>query len=895
MKLLRLELTDWRRFREGPHGFDFHPEATLVAGPNEAGKSTLFEAVRRVLFDGAKTSAAWVNRLAPFGMDGAEPTARLDFEHGGRRYRVEKTFVSRTRGKGTLHAWDGASWVLAARNEEADEALRTLLGFSRASSKSEGARPGDWGAFQWLFVPQDLRDLPAESEDAASHLGLDQAGVSPEFEAVWTRVSKAHDAIIGARGKPLPSSELVRVEKSIGEIEKRAGDLAEELRRLEEVRSEIERIEEALPGLEAETEEARAELEAAREEASGLAGARERRKAAEEECGRRRLEAEHAARVLGERGRIQGALDEAAEAERKASQAHLEAGYLLKQVLAQAEEARSEALRVETELAALRRRIAGASAARDSERAGKRIAEQRERLRRARALDAEILAAVSASEGDPPAPEGVREAAAALETARELRLGMRRASLRVTREGRPAFEVTVDGRPLETDEETALEEVVVRGEGGGSVRIAGDTREAKRMQEEAERLEREAARTMEPFGVSTVEALRALRETRLAQRSRIDSLRREREALDGRDTGAIEQEIAAFEAESKEREARAVPAHPDDAGLSPGEIENRIARLEEEAAAREEAFQAARERRETLAGEVERARETEAEAGRRLAGAVASREQIEAERERHLHAHGSTRGLEETEASARRERDEARKRFEQASDALARMEENAGARLDAAERRHRRLVHDGLEKRERAKQLKQALDRDAAKGVYTQEAEAARRLASETERLGRLKLEAEALALLRAEMEGVRTAVVRRVVEPIRRDLDALLAQATRGRYTLAELDASLWPRTLGGPAPCPFEDGSEGLRELAATLLRIAVARHLAREEPQTLILDDPCAHVSRERTRRLVEILNTIIGKEPLQAIVLTHRVGDFEGLRGERIALQRQGNAE
>ena len=60
MRLLEVRLGEWRQFRGGPHTIRIDAGGTVLAGPNEAGKSTVFEAIRRALFDRARTSSAWV-------------------------------------------------------------------------------------------------------------------------------------------------------------------------------------------------------------------------------------------------------------------------------------------------------------------------------------------------------------------------------------------------------------------------------------------------------------------------------------------------------------------------------------------------------------------------------------------------------------------------------------------------------------------------------------------------------------------------------------------------------------------------------------------------------------------------------------------------------------------
>ena len=50
MIISEITIRNWRRYRE-PHTFRFDERFNLLVGRNEAGKSTLFEAFTRVLFD----------------------------------------------------------------------------------------------------------------------------------------------------------------------------------------------------------------------------------------------------------------------------------------------------------------------------------------------------------------------------------------------------------------------------------------------------------------------------------------------------------------------------------------------------------------------------------------------------------------------------------------------------------------------------------------------------------------------------------------------------------------------------------------------------------------------------------------------------------------------------
>jgi DNA repair exonuclease SbcCD ATPase subunit len=87
MILRRLELKHFGRFEDCT--FDFRRGLNLVIGPSESGKSTLAEAIPRVLFgtpDG--------ERFKPWGGSSGSWVAALVFEEAGRMLRIERDFLT---------------------------------------------------------------------------------------------------------------------------------------------------------------------------------------------------------------------------------------------------------------------------------------------------------------------------------------------------------------------------------------------------------------------------------------------------------------------------------------------------------------------------------------------------------------------------------------------------------------------------------------------------------------------------------------------------------------------------------------------------------------------------------------------------------------------------------
>ncbi len=119
MRLVHCRICNVRIHRE--LSLDFAPGLTLIGGANETGKSTLLEALHRVLFLKATASGAVVDALHSRTHRGV-PTVELTFEARGRCWRLHKEFGG-ARGRVELHPSKGSPLT----GPEAEEMLATLL------------------------------------------------------------------------------------------------------------------------------------------------------------------------------------------------------------------------------------------------------------------------------------------------------------------------------------------------------------------------------------------------------------------------------------------------------------------------------------------------------------------------------------------------------------------------------------------------------------------------------------------------------------------------------------------------------------------------------------------------------------------------------------------------
>lgn len=160
MKISRLRVDQFRRFRQPFELRDLDPGLNLFAGPNEAGKSTLVAALRAAFFERHRSGT--VEHLRPWGDASAAPEVELDFELDGTPCRLTKRFLGKKRctlqfGTRTL---DGT---------EAEDFIAEQLGFAFAAKGSSKAE--HWGIPGLLWMEQgSAQDIRAAVTHATDHL-----------------------------------------------------------------------------------------------------------------------------------------------------------------------------------------------------------------------------------------------------------------------------------------------------------------------------------------------------------------------------------------------------------------------------------------------------------------------------------------------------------------------------------------------------------------------------------------------------------------------------------------------------------------------------------------------------------------------------------------------------
>jgi DNA repair exonuclease SbcCD ATPase subunit len=130
MKLISITIKNYRVHKELSVSFD--AARTVVGGPNEAGKSTLVEAVHSAMFLRSRVTGA-AHKAMLSEIHGGHPTVELVLESGGRTYAITKVFSGGQSGSTTLKEYASsseASTGTAAKtrhNEDAEARIHEIL------------------------------------------------------------------------------------------------------------------------------------------------------------------------------------------------------------------------------------------------------------------------------------------------------------------------------------------------------------------------------------------------------------------------------------------------------------------------------------------------------------------------------------------------------------------------------------------------------------------------------------------------------------------------------------------------------------------------------------------------------------------------------------------------
>ncbi len=871
MRILRIALRNYRGVSD--RTVEFAPDGvTIVEGPNEIGKSSIAEAIDRIIEDLDSTTRQRIQAVKPVDRD-AGPEVMIEAETGPYAFRYKKRFL---RDRVTeLEIYRPRPENHTGR--EAHERVQAIL--------SETVDMALWKALR--MQQGDVVGQAALADQTSLSAALDRsAGESPAGGEEVTLFGLAHAEYLQYW------TETGRRKQAVAEME----------RAIERATQEIARIEEAIRGIEADVEasvrleaEARRLVERGAEQRSRLGEHQARVDAlAKLEAGVETIQArfDSAQLAANEARRVEKARQDAisAVAAARSAQERLDAAGREDGPQLEGAQARVDAADTAVAEARLGREAAATLADERQERLSQLrdaadLAALLERSERVAAAFAALQAAAAdaALSVDMTLLASIRDQHRTVELARA-RLEATRPLVRV--EAFADLVGLVDGLEVKLPAGTRLERrvdqsleltfpdiaslsVVVgaagdltsteleaaEGQLGDLLRVAGATDLA-----DAERLHK----SREDAGRTVTEQKRVLREN-----------------LRDLTLDALEERIAALRGRMTTAEAPPVGARDDDeedVRRSTEEAQRALSATEQSVRAAEQEWQAAR----TRLAEIEVAlseRNTELrlateEFERREAALAAERAEASDES-----VAKSLRTAGEVEETRRAELDEARAELsregpDQAREMLANATQ-ALARVDAETRQ----VQDEL------LQVTTRLRDHGEDGLAEdlQEAEADKDQA-ELE-LRRYRAHAAARKLLYETLRAEREAARRSYVAPLRREIENLgkIVFGPDFAVDLDDLNLSVVSRTLQGRT-IPYGSLSIGAQEQIALISRLACATIVAPDGGVPVIVDDALGNSDPQRLEAMGAVL-AVAGRQS-QIIVLTCQPDRYEHVGGAHV---------
>lgn len=385
MKLRAIRLRDVKKF--GSDGLAIEGVAdglSVLAAPNEFGKSTLFDAIRTALFNKHSSKAQHIADLQP--RTGGAPEIELDLEFDGRPYRLHKRFLKRAGSIVT----DLATREIVAKDGVADDWTLEKIGAVKPSEGPTGllwveqgksmAQPDGGEAGGALL--SDLLEREVGQVVGGDRARAFLAKATADLDVLVTSKSAnprgPYKAAIDARDSAAAETEALS--EKLNASESILHDLAETDRQLEAFDDPEETV-----NLAAKLKAAEATLEAAREAAGKLELLQQKYQSAkmtadaEKQKLDRRLEAQQNASTLAaEASALKRNLDDAEEVYRDASK-----------IADEASETKDAAQTVRKLAADDDVRMRKALVARDAK---EKLAQREDQLKRARTIDSDLRA-----------------------------------------------------------------------------------------------------------------------------------------------------------------------------------------------------------------------------------------------------------------------------------------------------------------------------------------------------------------------------------------------------------------------------------------------------------------------------------------------------------------------
>ncbi len=876
-ELHRIEVSHFQQFREPVVIDGLERGLNVIAGENEAGKSTLLRALRAALFDRYKSTAA--ERYRPHDQV-VSPRVSLDFSLAGQSYHLKKIFSRRKDGNLVLEAGDGRRW----EGPEAEDQLARLLGFDypgRGPSKPEhqGLAGLLWVEQGSAHQPVVLGDQHREQVQSVFEQEMRELLGGDGGEALFRKIQEKRERYFDKRGNPR------------GEYRKRQARAEELATELERARAELEDYEtqvDRLGRIEEKLGEHQAErlIEKAQQKLREQQAAAQRIQALRARIDEGRAGVAEAELALERARQAKGLREQEIEAVQQAEQALADADHEISRLEAQItslqsqhDASREQVESLQNRTAALEESLRRARRLQDLDRLTSQYQILNGQLHKARQLEERRRQALAQAAG-----LQVSEA----ET-RDLEKLQRKLDLREERLNSVATRVAyalergvkarLDDQPLgETGERLITREAALEIEGAGRLRIIPGGEDLQPLRQEIDQLRSELQQRLNRLGVETLEAAQQQLRRRQELERAAEEARAECKGIAPDGLEALQEQVETLSVQIDGLRGRLDDTRPESTDTA--SIEKEAEEVREALGRHQAKFQALQTSLSTLQAKLEIARAGRKEAKRRLAAAT---EALESARRNQPDATLEAAVRQAAQAVTQRQQ-----ALETAEAALA--AENPEA-VEAELERAERVLEDL--KKERADLEREQAERRAVLDALGQQGLAERLAELETEytqverRLEQETRQARALDLLANTLEAALQRARQAVARPIVERLVDYLRQLIPGAEPVVDDTLGLAGLHRNGVQES-FDTLSIGTREQLAVLVRLAYADLLAEAGvPVSVVLDDALVNSDDERRDRMKAILYQAARR--YQILVLTCHGREYRDAGGRFIRLE------
>lgn len=882
----------------------------VISGPNETGKSTLMKAIWFALTRRCTSQAREIREIVP--NRGGTPEVEVHLRANGTTYELKKVFDGQS-GQVSLRVDHSERGIDDYTGEEADEVIREALGFGKASGRT--GVPEHFGFWPAVWVGQEEsevdpgRHVTAEGNPESISSVLAQIGGDVLAGSGADVVEKAREkyrefytesgSLTERSGAPLHEAKKRRddAEERFEELKQTRDRYEDDLDDHERLQQEIVRIDEQLPELRKEAEEAdeefervqeirdelqteEAELKSAESEVDQLEDRLDRRTSLRENIGDLEAEKEEKEEEIGQR--------------KEALDAHREDRDELAEAKEEAEQTRDELKRQERRL---RAHLDVLRAQERLERIESRIDELGDLVNERDELRAKV-AGISVEEDDIEQLESLKEERDQAQT----RLETAAAQLRITAEGDVDLRIG--------DEDFSLSE----GEGANRridepTRVDVDSRLQIRIEPGGEDLAliRETAQeTQEAYDDALSDlGIESLAEVR-SQYQRKDRLSTRLESVEGQiddlmpegEEDLDEAKIQAKAAVDAAKEKRETHTEGDRDDSLPTEEEAVHDRLEEVEDALEEAKEDVDEAREAVQDHDAETQELQKKLQKAETQAEGIWESLRSAREdlqQHEDEYGPDEKVQEALAEAK---EEMKAKKETVEGLQSELEELNPEELEARKERTEDALEMTIEEKdtlnEELNKIRGRLESEDLRGLHGRLEEARQKLEEAQADVDRLQRQAEAAKLLYETLTESRAEARKKYLAPLREEVEQLLDRFFDAEECSVEFgeEFDLQQLSRSSDGSFAFDQLSTGAKQQLSVLVRLAMARLIARERPHPVFLDDALSDTDPERFEAIANILRS--AAREMQVILTTchhdrHRRLGVETMRMEALKHQ------